>query len=933
MKQQWTGLGLAVALPLVSMTVVPAQSLVQQTAEDRTTLSSEAEELNHQLLDVPPLPNQQLPCRQALWLCGGKVMEAIPRAERALKIQQRLHEGQDHPDVAISLNSLAVLYKDQGRLREAEPLFQESLTMRQRLFPEDHPDVATSLNNLAVLYKDQGRLREAEPLFQESLAMYRRLFSKDHRDVAASLNNLASLYTLSKDQGGLREAELLFQEALAIRRRLFEGDHRDVATSLKNLAVLYRAQGRLGEAEPLFQESLAMTQRLFEKNYPHVATSLNSLVQSNQARGKLGEAEPLSQKSLAMRRHPFLGDHPDVAAGLKNLAVLYRAQGRLGEAEPLFQESLAMYRRLFPEDHPDVANGLMSLGIFYQARENYVPALNLFTQAADAEEAILAENLRIGSERQKQQFLDLFQGSTSAYISFHLRDLPDNPGASRLALTTILRRKGRVLDTMGQMLQTLRDNLDAEGQKLFVQLASTQAQRAALSFRPLPRDAALRKQTLADRARLDGEIHRLEGELSIRSTEFRQITEPVTIEAVWQAIPSNAALVEFIQYEPFNARATGGQHKYGTPRYAAYVLLPDGTIQWRDLGEAAPIDSQIQYFRTLLSQGGWSFDDPKAAARKLDQLLMAPVREMTGNATHLLLSPDSSLNLLPFAALVDESGQYLVQNYLITYLTSGRDLLRARYRKQAPQAPLALTNPSYDSPGTLSQSVVDGNRSDSSDNRRSVSLTALNFSPLPGTKVEGEALGQLILDLTLLTGTEASENSLKSWQRPEILHLATHGFFLQPEVNPNPDEPSIGRENPLLRSGLALAGFNLRQSEGEDGVLTALEVAGLNLRGTRLVVLSACATGLGELTAGEGVYGLRRAFTLAGAESQLMSLWNVSDKGTQELMVAYYRQLQSGEGRGEALRQVQLEMLQNPDRAHPFFWAVFIPTGDWSPLE
>ncbi|MEO0949473.1 MAG: CHAT domain-containing protein, partial [Cyanobacteria bacterium J06641_5] len=344
----------------------------------------------------------------------------------------------------------------------------------------------------------------------------------------------------------------------------------------------------------------------------------------------------------------------------------------------------------------------------------------------------------------------------------------------------------------------------------------------------------------------------------------------------------------------------------------------------------------IQHFRTLLNRLQRNFEPLQAAARELDRLLMAPVREMTGDASHLLLSPDSSLNLLPFAALVDEDGQYLVQSYRLTYLTSGRDLLQRRYREQAPQAPLVLANPAYGSPGTRSQTVGDRNRGSSSgnnDNRRSGRLATLEFGPLPGTKVEGEALANIVPDLTLLTETEASENSLKSWQRPKILHLATHGFFLEPEEPSNPSEPNINRENPLLRSGLALAGFNQRQSDGEDGVLTALEVTGLNLRGTRLVVLSACETGLGDITAGEGVYGLRRAFTLAGAESQLMSLWEVSDDGTQELMVAYYRRLQNGEGRGEALRQVQLEMLQNPDRAHPFFWAAFIPAGDWSPLE
>jgi CHAT domain-containing protein len=140
-------------------------------------------------------------------------------------------------------------------------------------------------------------------------------------------------------------------------------------------------------------------------------------------------------------------------------------------------------------------------------------------------------------------------------------------------------------------------------------------------------------------------------------------------------------------------------------------------------------------------------------------------------------------------------------------------------------------------------------------------------------------------------------------------------------------------ENPLLRSGLALAGANLRHGGDDDGVLTALEASGLNLWGTRLVVLSACDTGVGEVRTGEGVYGLRRAFVLAGTESLVMSMWPVSDYVTREMMTTYYKGLKEGRGRGEALRQVQLSMLKHKDREHPFYWAGFIQSGEWANLD
>ena len=373
-------------------------------------------------------------------------------------------------------------------------------------------------------------------------------------------------------------------------------------------------------------------------------------------------------------------------------------------------------------------------------------------------------------------------------------------------------------------------------------------------------------------------------------------------------------------------------------------------MQWQDLGKASAIDTKIKCFRDSLSKKGDRGigvvsscpENFSTVARELNELLMKPVRAMVGDATHLLLSPDSQLNTLPFAALVDEQDKYLVENYLITYLTSGRDLLRLQLNQDRDTSqPLLLANPTYSSPGVATKSNTKADKEDNTRGRRSGELGKLEFTSLPGTKEEGEVIDRIVPNIRILTEQEASENNLKQTKNPEFLHLATHGFFLPPqeeELNNNRNAalsldnqtPVFSTaENPLLRSGLALAGFNQRNSGNEDGVLTALEVTGLNLRGTKLVVMSACETGLGDVQAGEGVYGLRRAFTLAGAQSQLMSLWSVSDRGTKDLMVEYYRRIQNGEARGEALRQVQLKMLRSENRNHPFFWAAFIPSGSW----
>ena len=433
--------------------------------------------------------------------------------------------------------------------------------------------------------------------------------------------------------------------------------------------------------------------------------------------------------------------------------------------------------------------------------------------------------------------------------------------------------------------------------------------------------------------------------MAARSAEFSTNTKPITIEQVQKAIPARAALIEIISYRPYDLKM---MQQTTEARYAAYVLMPRGQPKFVDLGEASPIDKAIAQFRVALSDPKRT--DVKQLARKLDALTMQPVRGLLGATRWLFISPDGALNLVPFAALVDERNHYLVENFTINYLTSGRDLLRVGAQSEVPsrQPPLVVANPAFDA--LLASPTSSGPPT----TVRSGSLDELRWPELPGTAAEALALKNILPYAQLLTGTQATEASLKTVTAPRLLHLATHGFFLP--VEPNAKDSVQSNQNPLVRSGLILAGANNKQSgAGDDGILTALEVAGLDLWGTRLVVLSACETGVGEVRNGEGVFGLRRALVLAGAQSELMSLWKVSDAATRDLMVAYFRYLQTGVSRSEALRRVQLQMLMSSrgisdgrlimsrrqrlqmrgasqSRSHPFYWASFIPVGDWRSL-
>ncbi|NEO91069.1 MAG: CHAT domain-containing protein, partial [Moorea sp. SIO3G5] len=618
-----------------------------------------------------------------------------------------------------------------------------------------------------------------------------------------------------------------------------------------------------------------------------------------------------------------------VATSLNNLAGLYKSQGRYGEAEPLYRQALALWKKLLGEDHPDVADSLNNLAALYWAQGDPTSALNFFSQGLEVQEKNLDYNLGTGSESQKQDYLNTLSGTTYGAISLHLQQIPNNQKAAHLALTTIVRRKGRILDTTTNSWQRLRQNLTPEDQQSLDQLNDTHSQLAKLYHQgpgnQSPDDYKTQLEELTKKKETQ------EKALLEESPEFQRATQVATLEAVQAQLPTDAVLIEFFQYRPFNPKAPPNQ-LWGKPRYAVYTLDSDGRFQGIDLGLAEEIDPLIADFTAAIRNPGIRISQVKDAARELEEVILAPIRAQIGNSNHLIISPDGALNLIPFEALVDKNNQFLIENLTFTYLTSGRDVLRFPVQTRSQQRPVLIADPIFGKPGETVQLAQNPTRSGNWPQRK--------LPPLPGTRDEAEAIAEILPQAQIRLGRQATEAVIKQAHRPSILHIATHGFF---EGNQRVD--SLVEKNPLLRSrltllnsGLVLAGVQNYQSGNladvvQDGVLTALEASGLNLYGSELVVLSACETGLGELSQGEGVYGLRRALVLAGSQSQVISLWQVDDESTKELMVSYYHKLNQGLGRSEAMRQAQLEMQQNQKYQHPYFWAAFINSGNWKPFR
>jgi len=796
-------------------------------------------------------------------------------------------------------------------------------------------DEAKQLDQQAANLYPKGKYREAVALAERALALREKALGPNHPDVATNLNNLAEVYRV---QGAYGKAEPLLVRATDIREKALGPSHPDIAQSLNDLAELYLAQGAYNKAEPLLARALDIREKALGPSHPEVAQSLNNLAELYRAQGAYSKAEPLLVRALDIREKTLGPGHPEVAQSLNNLAALYREQGAYAKAEPLLVRALDIREKALGPMHPDVATNLNNLAGLYQAQGAYPKAEPLLSRAAEIRELQLRSSLAPLSESRTRALMTLVQGETDRLMSFHVDASPSSPHALELALTTVLRRKGRILDSLTEAQRTLRDHLTPPLRNQLDQLAQARTELATQLYPAAERRASTQRPAAI--ATLRTRIDDLEAALSVASAEFRAQNEPVTLANVQAALPPGAMLVEFMRYHRFDARAQPpGQEE----RYVAYLVTSHGPPRWVSLGEAAPIDAAVDAVLAALKPTVRT-EATRSALQHLDALVVAPLRDQLTEVSHLILAPDGKLNLVPFEALIDAQGHYELERYLVSYLSSGRDLLRLATHRASRSPAVIVADPDY---GPRPSHPAPG---------------AMSFRPLPGARAEATDLGRYF-STPPVTDKQATKEALAALVGPTILHVATHGFYerdpgtapalgsrgpaappLTASAPPAPrgiyveSEGSMSSSPPpsssdptesLDWSGLAMAGAN----QGAGGIVTAREIAGFDWWGTQLVVLSACQTGVGALASGDGVYGLRRALVLAGAESQVVSLWNVNDSSARVLMRDYYDELSRGTGRAEALRQAKLHLLHQPRYAHPYYWAAFIPAGDWRPLD
>lgn len=852
---------------------------------------------------------------------------------KALNIFEKINKA-DTLDAADIINNLATKFQRRGDFAESEKLYLRALEIRERELGSNSNRVASNLNNLGIFYRERGDYAKAQESYERSIAIREQLFGAESVEATFTLNNLAYFYYT---KGDYRAALKIHERVLAIREKKLAPDHPYIGETLDNMAVVYADSGEPEKAETLYLRAVENREQKFGKENIRTAPTLSNLAKLYAERGDLVKADSLFRRVLTIAEKNLNRDEIEFAVYLKRIGDFYILKGDYEKAGDFLERALEIRRKVLGTENFEVGRTCSSLARLYLLKAEAARATAFQECANRIDEKNIALNLFIGTEHAKLSYMKLLAEDLDQTINLQI-SLPDSKPALEQAVTTVLQRKGRVLDAVAGSLTDLRRRFDAKDQILLQKLNDTLAALAELSLnKPENISPEDYQKQIGD---LEEQKSGIEDEISRRSKGIFELPKPVTLAKMRNEIPQNSALVEFSLYRTPDKKS--GSTAKGESRYIAFVIRNQGETHSVKLGSAAEIDAAVDIYRKALrDQNSRNF---QAAANVIYQKLMKPIQPFLTDTTQLLISPDGNLNLIPFEALTNEKNQYLIEQYAFTYLSGGRDLLRLKTPREYKDTSLIVANPSFgesrrkeNPPGSAARSEV----------KRSVTaarnLSETYFAPLAATTAEARSIQALFPNAVLLTGAQANESALKQAIAPRILHIATHGFFLENAGESETSKNSQNRranaetetENPLLRSGIALAGANKNKNRDakDDGILTALEASGLNLWGTKLVVLSACDTGLGDVKNGEGVYGLRRAFMLAGTESLVMSLWAVSDYATRELMTDYYKNLKNGTGRGEALRQIKLAMLKKKGREHPFYWAAFIQSGEWANLE
>lgn len=857
--------------------------------------------------------------------------------EQALTLAQPYKES--HPALyGEILNNLAFSYQELGLQKKALMLYQESLKAKPE--PRDSQSAiayAKTLWNLTEIYPRIGMPEEAWRCLEEATALVKQYAGEDSYYFCVALQQLSAFYANAQ----LYEQALEY--ALAAKENLLKtrpDNKADMAGTLYKIGLIQERRGRFEEAVSHYEQVIRLAEEVYGKNHGLYAYYMNSLASGYKHLRQYDKALAYSIEALEIASRIFGEKHSSYGNHMNDLSSIYYEQGQYLIADSLMQIALANKFSNFGPRHRERRFVTKNYATLCDKRGNYSTAFKYYQEA----NAILHDEVEryfgTFNERERERFLAVVEKDFQIYQYFTFKAKKTTPQAQAMIYDDALALKGLLLHNSENVLAAIRNNPDTSLARLYDAWIGQRELVAAQKSLPL----AARAYAPAELDSLERAAGTLERQLASGSRAFRRARRKVDWQEVQQALREGEAAIEFLAFPHLEAE------EKDSVLYCALVLRPgfefpkliylfeEQELSRRLSREVYPTQKYVHELYTP----------------ELYQLIWQPLEEALEGAQTVYYAPVGLLHRIAFPAIQDGASRLLADRHQLEYLSSTRRLAEEKPQRNPWSTASLFGGIAYDSLSAeiplAAPGARRGQQEDQEEGRgwdriddpgRSASFSSLEYTRLEVLEIDGLLRRKGIGSRAFLEG-EATEEQFKSLARqgrsPDVLHLATHGYFFDddsrrtaPDSTPANNARELLRRaiNPLQRSGLALAGANQAWQEGrfapgrEDGILTALEISGLDLSDTQLAVLSACQTGLGDIRGSEGVYGLQRAFKTAGVDYLLLTLWNIHDgEETVEFMTAFYEKCLAGLPIRQAFREAQGEMRRKYGDA--YFWAGFV---------
>ncbi len=875
-------------------------------------------------------------------------------------MKQRL--GANHPRYATAILKTGIAYRAFGRVDLGQAYLNQGIGILQKNGLGEDPRIAEAFQILGEMYHFTAHYVEAEKVLQKSLHILQKQPKPDHIAFTRCLTDLGFTY---QRMCRFHEAEKAFQKSIQLAK--LGKDKFLLENSLCYLARLYSETGRFAEAESYFRQSLDIGENCRNANDPNLAMTYLFLGQSYLARNRPQEAKSLFERSLKMLETSSGPNHPNTRLALSQLAESYLMAKEWEKAKSFFRRSLDILEKNPSRNERDYSFTLNQIMTACLELNQWSEGVDYCTQAHQANRRRMVHVLPALMPLEQMRYLYFQKVELAKSLSIGLR-YPDQPKAVAASAEWLANEKALSSEFVAEGIRLARASEDPQVAKLVKELKAIREELTHAVLDPRLEDGY--QGRLLHLRSWEREISR-----KVAQQTHAQLQEDqwVTMETIRKSLPADTVFIDVALFPVFQFNQKQSEKEQWQPmRYVAWIVpsADQGQVTLVDLGEAEKIHAAVAECRKELTR---TFLTTSAAQTKLEtqrvrakiavltRLIWDPIKRSVGNSKNLVIAPDGALWLFPWETLLNEGDSYLVEHKRISYVTSARELV-AKPQKIASRGAVFFVDPDYNTnpdPNSKTTKLDRHLRAYYDRFSRAGLLRGGRAQRLLLAREEAKTFPPLLEQYVqskpvVLKRQHATENQFKSLKSPKVLLLSTHGFFLEdthmdnmPQANlaggqrrsyasQTPDERSVVRVDPLLRCGLILAGANNhRQAIGaNDGILTGLEILDADLRGTELVILSACQTGLGAIRYGEGVAGLSHAFQMAGAKAVVGSLWSVTEKSALQTIEVMLENLAKKQSKAEALRNAQLFMIQDYRKrfgaAPPQLWAPFTLTGDWN---